>query len=133
MWRDSTGIKRCGVALTSATTPAPLQNLSPSWVVSLSVATSFHTTSVGGTVSRLYMCKSVVIMMSRCFAGIQLRKVEERRQKSAQKQQQHVPSGAGRLDVQAIMEAAFEMRRKALEENDSEEDDDADGRWSDNE
>lgn len=30
------------------------------------------------------------------------------------------------------MEAAFEMRRKALEENDSEEDDDADGRWSDN-
>jgi len=65
-------------------------------------------------------------------AGIQLRKVEERRQKSAQKQQQHVSSGTGRLDVQAIMEAAFEMRRKALEENDSEEDDDADGRWSDN-
>jgi len=31
------------------------------------------------------------------------------------------------------MEAAFEMRRKALEENDSEEDDEADGQWSDNE
>jgi len=72
----------------------------------------------------------IVIVKSR-FAGIQLRKVEERRQKSAQKQQ-HASSGTGRLDVQAIMEAAFEMRRKALEENDSEEDDDADGRWSDN-
>ena len=59
MWRGSTDVKRCGVALTSATTPAPVQNLSPSWVVSLSVASSFHTTSVGGTVSRLYMCKSV--------------------------------------------------------------------------
>ena len=58
--------------------------------------------------------------------------MEEQRQKSAQKKQQHASSGAGRLDVQAIMEAAFEMRRKALEENDSEEDDDADGRWSDN-
>lgn len=58
--------------------------------------------------------------------------MEERRQKSAQKQQQHASSGTGRLDVQAIMEAAFEMRRKALEENDSEEDDDANGRWSDN-
>ena len=69
--------------------------------------------------------------MSHRFAGIQLRKVEERRQKSAQKQQQQASSGTGRLDVQAIMEAAFEMRRKALEENDS-EDDDADGRWSDN-
>jgi len=66
------------------------------------------------------------------FAGIQLRKVEERRQKSVQKQQQHASGGPGRLDVQAIMEAAFEMRRKALEENDSDEDDDTDGRWSDN-
>ena len=61
MWRGSTGVKRCSVALTSAATSAPVQNLSPSWVVSLSVATSFHTTSVGGTVSRLYMCKSVVV------------------------------------------------------------------------
>ena len=52
MWRGSTGVKRCGVALTSATTPAPVRNLLPSWVVSLSVATLFHTTSVGGTVSR---------------------------------------------------------------------------------
>jgi len=58
--------------------------------------------------------------------------VEERRQKTAQKQQQHASSGRGRLDVQAIMEAAFEVRRKALEENDSEEEDDADGQWSDN-
>ena len=75
----------------------------------------------------------IVVIVSGCFVGIQLRKVEERRQKSAQKQQQqHGSSGPGRLDVQAIMEAAFEMRRKALEENDSEEDDDADGRWSDN-
>ena len=55
MWRGSTGVKRCGVALTLATTPAPVRNLSPSWVVSLSVATSFDTTSVGGTVSR-YIC-----------------------------------------------------------------------------
>ena len=58
--------------------------------------------------------------------------MEERRQKTAQKQQQHASSGRGRLDVQAIMEAAFEVRRKALEENDSEEEDDADGQWSDN-
>lgn len=71
-------------------------------------------------------------MTARCCAGIQLRKVEERRQKTAQKQQQHASSGRGRLDVQAIMEAAFEVRRKALEENDSEEEDDADGQWSDN-
>jgi len=53
------GVKQCAVALTLATTPAPVRNLSPSWMVSLSVATSFHTTSVGGTVSELYMCKSV--------------------------------------------------------------------------
>ena len=59
MWLGSTGVKRCGEALTSATTAAPVRNLSPSWVVRLSVATSFHTTSVGGTVSRLYMCKSM--------------------------------------------------------------------------
>ena len=83
-----------------------------------------------------YSCRVpmiVSIIVTDCFAGIQLRKVEERRQKSAQKQQHHASGGTGRLDVQAIMEAAFEMRRKALEENDSEEDDDADGRWSDNE
>ena len=47
------------------------------------------------------------------FVGIQLRKVEERRVKEAQK---HQPVGG--LDVQSIMEAAFEMRRKALEAND---------------
>jgi len=65
-------VKSCGVvvrALSGAVyyyighTPAPVRNLSPSWVVSLSVATSFHTTSVGGKVSRLYMCKSVVSMV----------------------------------------------------------------------
>ena len=50
------------------------------------------------------------------FAGIQLRKVEERRVK--EEQRKHPPSG---LDVQSIMEAAFEMRRKALEANDSDE------------
>lgn len=70
-------------------------------------------------------------------SGIKLRKVEERRQKSEQKQHQQTSGGnaGGRLDVQAIMEAAFEIRRKALEENDSDDDDDddADGHWSDNE
>ena len=73
-------VKSCGVvvralsgaALTSATTPAPIRNLSPSWVVSLSVATSFHTTSVGGTVSRLYMCKSVVQTMTSQASGLPL-------------------------------------------------------------
>jgi hypothetical protein len=68
-------------------------------------------------------------------AGIQLRKVEERRQKSEQKHQQQATgnSSSGRLDVQAIMEAAFEIRRKALEDNDSDDDDDdIDGQWSDN-
>jgi len=82
--------------------------------------------------SSIFRTPWIVVIMIHYFAGIQLRKVEERRQKSAQKQQQHASSGTGRLDVQAIMEAAFEMRRKALEENDSEEDDEADGRWSDN-
>ena len=58
-----------------------------------------------------------------------MRKVEEHRQKSERK---YRPTG--RLDVQTIMEAAFEMRRKVLEENDSEEDeedDELDGNWSD--
>jgi hypothetical protein len=61
--------------------------------------------------------------------------VEERRQKSEQKHQQQASSSSstGRLDVQAIMEAAFELRRKALEDNDSDDDDDFDGQWSDNE
>ena len=58
MWRGSTGVKWCDVALTLATTLAPVRNLLPSWGVSLSVATSFHTTSVGGTVSR-YICVSL--------------------------------------------------------------------------
>ena len=70
------------------------------------------------------------------YSGIQLRKVEERRQKSEQKHQQQASSASsagGRLDVQALMEAAFEMRRKALEDNDSDDDDDddIDGHWSD--
>ena len=63
------------------------------------------------------------------FPGIKLRKVEERRQKTEQKFRP-----ARRLDVQTIMEAAFEMRRKALEENESdeeEEEDELDGNWSD--
>ena len=64
-------------------------------------------------------------------AGIQLRKVEERRLKSAQK---HRPPT--HLDVQSLMEAAFELRRKALEDNDSDFDDgeernDLSGNWSD--
>jgi len=45
-----------------------------------------------------------------------------------------MPTAQGHLDVQSIMEAAFEMRRKALEENDSDDDDDDDddaNNWSD--
>ena len=62
-----------------------------------------------------------------CVAGIKLRKVEERRQKDEQKRQP-----TGHLDVQSIMEAAFEMRRKALEANDSDDDEEEcdDGDWS---
>ena len=63
------------------------------------------------------------------ISGIQLKKVERQEKK---KEQQRNPSG--RLDVQSIMEAAFEMRRRALEEGDSEEegeDDEMD--WSDGE
>lgn len=58
-----------------------------------------------------------------------MRKVEERRLKTEQKQNTSVKG----FDVQAIMEAAFERRRKALEENDSDKDDDedVDGNWSD--
>ena len=55
-----------------------------------------------------------------------MRKVEERRLKTEQKQQT-----SGRLDVQSIMEAAFEMRRKVLESNDSDKEDDEEGNWSD--
>jgi len=54
--------------------------------------------------------------------------VEERRLKSAQ--QHRAPT---HLDVQSLMEAAFELRRKALEDNDSDFDDadERDGTWSD--
>ena len=58
-------VKSCGVVVRALSGAVwllhqPLLPLpSGTWVVSLSVATSFHTTSVGGTVSRLYMCKSV--------------------------------------------------------------------------
>jgi len=71
-------------------------------------------------------------MLCYCVAGIQLRKVEERRLKSAQK---HRPPT--HLDVQSLMEAAFELRRKAVEDNDSDFDDGGDehnelsGNWSD--
>lgn len=59
------------------------------------------------------------------FAGIQLRRVEERRVKEEQKKQP-----VGGLDVQSIMEAAFEMRRKALEADDEEdEEEDSDVVW----
>ena len=59
--------------------------------------------------------------------------MEERRLKTQQKRRGPV----GHLDVQSLMEAAFELRRKALEENDSDADDDADamdelnGNWTD--
>ena len=58
--------------------------------------------------------------------------MEERRLKSAQKHRQTT-----HLDVQSLMEAAFELRRKALEDNDSDFDDGTDdhdelsGNWSD--
>lgn len=57
--------------------------------------------------------------------GIQLRKVEEHRLKTEESKK------AGPLDVQSIMEAAFEMRRKALEENDSDQEEEDDANWSD--
>ena len=85
-----------------------------------------------GIISFIWYCFFLAFLVPRLFvdtfAGIQLRKVEEHRQKKEQKQ-----STKGRFDVQTIMEAAFEMRRKALEENDSDEEDDdeADGNWSD--
>lgn len=67
------------------------------------------------------------VMFLLFFAGIQLRKVEERRQKDEQKRHP-----VGRLDVQSIMEQAFEMRRKALEENCSDDEDEfGDEDWSD--
>ena len=51
-----------------------------------------------------------------------------------QKDEQRRHTG-GHLDVQSIMEAAFEMRRKALEadasDDEEEEDDDDDDNWSD--
>ena len=60
-------------------------------------------------------------------AGIQLRKVEELRQKDERKRHP-----VGRLDVQSIMEQAFEMRRKALEENCSDDEDEyGEEEWSD--
>ena len=57
-------------------------------------------------------------------SGIQLRKVEERRIITERRT-------TARFDVQSIMEAAVELRRKAMEGNDSEEDEDDDGGWSD--
>ena len=68
--------------------------------------------------------------MSVC-AGLQLRKVEEQRIK---KEQQKIPppNTGKRLDVQAIMEAAFEARRQMLEDSDSDFDGDENGgEWSD--
>ena len=63
-----------------------------------------------------------------CILGIKLRKGVERRHKEEQKK---MPSAG--IDVQSIMEAAFEMRRKALEANDDSEDDEDGGEedWSD--
>lgn len=53
--------------------------------------------------------------------------MEEHRQQFEQKKQT-----TGKLDVQTIMEAAFEMRRRAIEENGSDHDDDDDeGDWDD--
>lgn len=61
--------------------------------------------------------------------GIQLRQVEERRLEAAQTR--HSKAEA-HLDVQAAMEAAFEMRRRALDENDSDgNSDEPDNSWSD--
>ena len=42
------------------------------------------------------------------------------------------PGAIGGLDVQAIMDRAIELRRKAIEESESEEDGEGDeGEWSD--
>jgi hypothetical protein len=96
----------------------------------------FYQLCIFHNVNTLNACCSISLAGVAETAGIQLRKVEERRQKSEQKHQQQATgnNSSGRLDVQAIMEAAFEIRRKALEENDSDDDDDdVDGQWSDNE
>ena len=52
--------------------------------------------------------------------------MEENRQQFEKKQ----PSTGRSMDVQTIMEAAFERRRRAIEENDSDDgDDDVDNTW----
>lgn len=64
------------------------------------------------------------------FVGFQLRRSADRRSKEGKKQAT-VPSA---FDVQSIMEAAFEMRRKAIEDNDSDEEDaDDTDLWEDGE
>ena len=57
------------------------------------------------------------------FAGIQLRQVEQREEDQTRRK------STSKLDVQSIMEAAFEMRRRAMEENDSETEDDDPDDW----
>ncbi|CAH1798507.1 unnamed protein product [Owenia fusiformis] len=54
--------------------------------------------------------------------GFKLKKVEERKLK----EEKHKQGGTGQLDVQSIMDKAFEMRRRALEVSDSEGEDDSD-------
>ncbi|XP_013410911.1 wiskott-Aldrich syndrome protein family member 2 isoform X2 [Lingula anatina] len=61
-------------------------------------------------------------LLSAIRQGFKLRKVEERKMKEEQKQ-----ANSGSLDVQSIMDKAFEMRRKALEASDSEEEEWEDG------
>jgi len=65
------------------------------------------------------------MLTARLHSGIQLRKVEEHRQ-----QFEHKKRTSGKLDVQTIMEAAFERRRRAIEENDSDHDEE-EGDWDD--
>lgn len=62
-------------------------------------------------------------LLSAIRTGIQLRKVAETKQQKKRRT-------TGRLDVQTIMEAAFEVRRKAME-GDDEEEEEEDGTWSD--
>lgn len=73
---------------------------------------------------RSFTCKTAVLD---CPAGHQLRKVEERKVNESKA----VPGKV--MGVQAIMEAAFEMRRKAMEDSDSDagSDQDDDSAWDD--
>lgn len=73
------------------------------------------------------MCLMTKRLFDVCLAGHQLRKVEERKVTE-------IKAAPGKaMGVQAIMEAAFEMRRKAMEDSDSDagSDQEDDSGWDD--